>query len=147
MRAFDVLRCLCLPLNRHRYHGVSAPLDGFWYDTLPAMCEKLLHKLGQQKIHSLKPSSCIETVLAWMGEACQSRSLAYAADILCMQSFEKVKAVKLVPEEWTPENGLITATSKLKRPALHQRYADEVSQLYSQLSNSTSTNGPQVFSL
>lgn len=36
--------------------------------------------------------------------------------------FEQIKALRLLPDEWTPENGLMTAAQKLKRREVRARY-------------------------
>ena len=42
----------------------------------------------------------------------------------------RVRAVYLTLEPWSVENGLITPTMKLKRSAIEQRFAEEITQLY-----------------
>lgn len=64
--------------------------------------------------------------------------------LLCMQAFEKVKAIRLVTELFSVDNGLLTPTFKIKRPALRQKYTEEISKLYNELSQ-RATNGPQIF--
>lgn len=49
-----------------------------------------------------------------------------------LESHEKVGAVVVVSEEWTPENDVLTPTLKIKRHVLHQRYAERVEQLKGQ---------------
>ncbi|TPP53890.1 AMP-binding enzyme family protein [Leishmania donovani] len=45
-------------------------------------------------------------------------------------SFEVVQGVKLLNEEWTPENGVLTAAMKLKRRIINENYADVISKLF-----------------
>jgi long-chain acyl-CoA synthetase len=40
------------------------------------------------------------------------------------------RAVTLVTEPWTIENGLLTPTLKLKRGPLRNKFADEIQQMY-----------------
>ncbi|KAH6618147.1 hypothetical protein B0J18DRAFT_272587 [Chaetomium sp. MPI-SDFR-AT-0129] len=43
-----------------------------------------------------------------------------------LSGMETVAGVVLVEEEWTPANGLVTATQKLNRKAIRERYAKEI---------------------
>jgi long-chain acyl-CoA synthetase len=43
---------------------------------------------------------------------------------------EQVKAFRILDRPWGPETGELTATLKLKRRVIEQRYADEINQLY-----------------
>ena len=40
------------------------------------------------------------------------------------------RAVQLVTEPWTVDNGLMTPTLKLRRPQLMQKYAGEIAAMY-----------------
>jgi long-chain acyl-CoA synthetase len=44
--------------------------------------------------------------------------------------FEKLKKVILVAEEFSPENGTLTASMKLRRRAVEERYRQEIDQMY-----------------
>ncbi|KAK7195246.1 long-chain-fatty-acid-CoA ligase [Novymonas esmeraldas] len=46
------------------------------------------------------------------------------------RSFEIVQNVMLLDEEWTPENGVLTAAMKLKRRVVDEKYADVIKQLF-----------------
>jgi long-chain acyl-CoA synthetase len=41
-----------------------------------------------------------------------------------------VKHFVIVPDEWTPESGEVTASLKLKRRVVLERYADEINGMY-----------------
>ncbi|CCW71313.1 unnamed protein product [Phytomonas sp. Hart1] len=45
--------------------------------------------------------------------------------------FEHVRRVRILVDEWTPENGLTTASSKIRRPAIEKHYADVIQELFS----------------
>ena len=45
--------------------------------------------------------------------------------------FEVVKHVRVFADEWTPENGSLTAAMKLKRAAIEHRYADAIAGMFS----------------
>jgi long-chain acyl-CoA synthetase len=46
--------------------------------------------------------------------------------------FEKLKRVVLVPDEFTPENGTLTPTMKLRRRIVEERYRRQIDDLYAQ---------------
>jgi long-chain acyl-CoA synthetase len=46
--------------------------------------------------------------------------------------FEKLKRVILVPDEFTPDNGALTPTLKLRRRVIEERYKKEIDELYAQ---------------
>jgi long-chain acyl-CoA synthetase len=43
---------------------------------------------------------------------------------------EIVQKVHICTEEWTPQNGLLTAAQKLKRREIKQKYADAIKKMY-----------------
>ena len=47
-----------------------------------------------------------------------------------LANFERVKKVHLCEEDWTIENGMLTATQKLKRPAISERYKKAIQEMY-----------------
>lgn len=46
------------------------------------------------------------------------------------KSFEIVKKVVVLSDEWTPENGILTAAQKLKRREIDKRYATLIEELF-----------------
>jgi long-chain acyl-CoA synthetase len=46
--------------------------------------------------------------------------------------FEKLKRVMLVPDEFSAENGLLTASMKLRRRVVEERYRDRIEEMYAQ---------------
>ena len=46
--------------------------------------------------------------------------------------FEKLKRVLLVADEFTPDNGVLTPTMKLKRRVIEERYKKQIDELYAQ---------------
>ncbi len=42
----------------------------------------------------------------------------------------KVRSVYMTLEPWTIENGMITATMKLKRPEIEKQFAEQIRKLY-----------------
>lgn len=47
-----------------------------------------------------------------------------------LEKFEIPSKIKLLPEPWTPESGLVTAALKLKRENLKREFADDLAKLY-----------------
>lgn len=47
-----------------------------------------------------------------------------------LASFETLKRIHVVPDEWTPETGEMTTTMKLKRRVIEQRYVAEIVAMY-----------------
>ena len=47
-----------------------------------------------------------------------------------LQKFELPGAVKLCPELWTPDSGLVTAAFKLKRKNIQDHYQKEINRMY-----------------
>jgi len=47
-----------------------------------------------------------------------------------LQKFEIPGALKLCPEIWTPESGLVTAAFKLKRKPVQEFYQRDINMLY-----------------
>ncbi|KZT57572.1 long-chain-fatty-acid-CoA-ligase [Calocera cornea HHB12733] len=43
-----------------------------------------------------------------------------------LKGMETLQALVLTPDEWTPENGLVTAAQKLQRRKISERYMDEI---------------------
>ncbi|PON76407.1 2,3-dihydroxybenzoate-AMP ligase [Parasponia andersonii] len=56
-----------------------------------------------------------------------------------LRGFEYAKAVTLVPEQLSVENGLLTPTFKIKRPQAKAHFAKAISDMYSELSRSDPT--------
>src|ERR1019366_482415 len=46
--------------------------------------------------------------------------------------FEKLKRVLLVADEFTPDNGVLTPTMKLKRRVIEERYKKQIDEVYAQ---------------
>nr|CAB3491043.1 unnamed protein product [Digitaria exilis] len=57
-------------------------------------------------------------------------SLGKAAKQARLEKFEIPAKIKLVPEPWTPESGLVTAALKLKREIIKKAYEKDLAQLY-----------------
>jgi len=45
--------------------------------------------------------------------------------------FEQIKRFQLVAEEWTPQNGFLSPTLKLKRNVIEEYYAEKIEKLFS----------------
>jgi long-chain acyl-CoA synthetase len=53
---------------------------------------------------------------------------------------EQIKIFELVPDEWTPENDMLTPSLKKKRRNILDRYAGQVDQIYAEKPQTTSAN-------
>jgi long-chain acyl-CoA synthetase len=51
--------------------------------------------------------------------------------------FEKLKRVLLVADEFTPDNGIMTPTLKLRRRVVEERYRQQIDDLYTQAETAT----------
>jgi long-chain acyl-CoA synthetase len=51
--------------------------------------------------------------------------------------FEKLKRVILVPDEFTPDNGVLTPTMKLRRRVIEERYKQKIDELYAEAEATT----------
>lgn len=58
------------------------------------------------------------------------RSLSEVAKAAKLDKFELPAKIKLLPEPWTPESGLVTAALKVKREQLKARFKDELQKMY-----------------
>jgi long-chain acyl-CoA synthetase len=63
-------------------------------------------------------------------EVCALYEQRVAALLADRASFEQVRRVALVAEEWTPESGLLTPTLKVRRNRVLERYRDRIDALY-----------------
>jgi len=51
--------------------------------------------------------------------------------------FEKLKRVLVVADEFTPDNGIMTPTLKLRRRVIEERYRRQIDELYAQAEAAT----------
>ncbi|KAA8526635.1 hypothetical protein F0562_008162 [Nyssa sinensis] len=58
------------------------------------------------------------------------QSLSKVAKAAKLDKFEIPAKIKLIPDPWTPESGLVTAALKLKREQLKAKFKDELQKLY-----------------
>ena len=58
------------------------------------------------------------------------QSLAKEAKAANLDKFKLPAKIKLLPDPWTPESGLVTAALKLKREAVKAKFKDELEKLY-----------------
>lgn len=47
-----------------------------------------------------------------------------------LDKFEVPTKIRLLPEPWTPESGLVTAALKIKREQIKAKFKDELQKLY-----------------
>lgn len=58
------------------------------------------------------------------------QSLSQEAKSAKLDKFEMPAKIKLLPDSWTPESGLVTAALKLKREQVKAKFKDELQKLY-----------------
>lgn len=58
------------------------------------------------------------------------QSLSKVAKAAKLDKFETPAKIKLLPEQWTPESGLVTAALKIKREPLKAKFKNELQKLY-----------------
>ncbi|XP_059661276.1 long chain acyl-CoA synthetase 8 [Cornus florida] len=58
------------------------------------------------------------------------QSLSKVAKTAKLDKFETPAKIKLMPDPWTPESGLVTAALKIKREQLKARFKDDLEKLY-----------------
>eukprot|EP00898_Chlorokybus_atmophyticus_P002686 jgi/Chlat1/3418/Chrsp23S03748 len=66
-------------------------------------------------------------------EAAIIASLKQAAAQAQLRGFEQVKAIRVVPEPFSVENGLLTPSFKIKRPQAAAVFADAIAELYARV--------------
>jgi long-chain acyl-CoA synthetase len=54
--------------------------------------------------------------------------------------YRQVRNFALIPEAFTPENGLLTANGKLKREVINQKYRGEIEMMYSKQAAAVGSN-------
>ena len=65
----------------------------------------------------LKDQKFIDAAIASLGQTAKNNK---------RQGFEMIKNVRFYAEEWTPENGILTAAMKLKRREIDAKYAEDI---------------------
>ncbi|KAI3839344.1 hypothetical protein MKX03_022630 [Papaver bracteatum] len=58
------------------------------------------------------------------------QSLLKVAKAAKLDKFESPAKIKLLPDPWTPESGLVTAALKLKREQIKSKFKDDLNKLY-----------------
>lgn len=48
----------------------------------------------------------------------------------CYRAFERIADIAFVDEEFTPENGMMTQTAKIKKNVVLEKYADKIASMY-----------------
>ncbi|CAN4094513.1 unnamed protein product [Withania somnifera] len=90
--------------------------------------QKVLEKWAQEKGIEHRAFSDLCDKVEAVNEIQQS--LSKVAKAARLDKFEIPAKIKLVPEPWTPESGLVTAALKLKREPLKAKLKDELLKLY-----------------
>ncbi|KAL7707326.1 long chain fatty acid CoA ligase [Lotmaria passim] len=109
--------CVCVLVNPHRAYIALLALTNKKH--VEAFLEK--NKLSGSFPDVLQDKAFQKAVLH------SFQSTARAAN---RASFEVVQSVKLLTDEWTPENGVLTAAMKLKRSTVDEKYKKEIEELF-----------------
>ena len=64
-----------------------------------------------------------------IAHSCPVAQFLQAAKQARLEKFEIPAKIKLIPELWTPESGLVTAALKLKREIIKKAYEKDLAQL------------------
>ncbi|XP_011085413.1 long chain acyl-CoA synthetase 8 [Sesamum indicum] len=98
--------CVALVVPARQTLEGWAKESGIKYNDFPELCEKAEAKNEVQQ------------------------SLLKEAKAAKLDKFEIPAKIKLLPDPWTPESGLVTAALKLKREQLKAKFKDELDKLY-----------------
>ena len=50
-----------------------------------------------------------------------------------LQKFEIPRSVRLAPDPWTPDTGLVTAAFKIKRKVVEEKFKDDIEDMYKEI--------------
>ncbi|KAL5581686.1 hypothetical protein UlMin_014128 [Ulmus minor] len=98
--------CVALVVPVHQALEKWAQEAGIKYNDFPELCEK---------------AEAVNEV---------QQSLSKVAKATKLDKFETPAKIKLLPEQWTPESGLVTAALKIKREQLKAKFKNELDILY-----------------
>ncbi|PSS16071.1 Long chain acyl-CoA synthetase [Actinidia chinensis var. chinensis] len=98
--------CVALVVPIHQVLEKWAKEGGIKYTDFPDLCDKAeaVKEVQQSLLKVAKPAK--------------------------LEKFEIPAKIKLVPDAWTPESGLVTAALKLKREQLKAKFKDELRNMY-----------------
>jgi len=86
-------------------------------------------------VRDLKPSEPLAGPALCSSKAAEDfvlKSIAKVSQAAKLKPFEIVKNVRLVHEEWTPEDGILSSAGKIKRNVVKERYAELLDSMYAQ---------------
>lgn len=84
-------------------------------------------------VYLLEPMNCIDKHFSFAIYLAHNQVLFnfyQEAKSANLDKFELPAKIKLLPDPWTPESGLVTAALKLKREAVKAKFKDELEKLY-----------------
>ena len=90
--------------------------------------EKALMKLA----HRLNLENCELTSICNNDKITKMiyQEIEKTAQAMNLRKRELPLQIKLVPEQWSPDNGFLTAAMKLKRKNIHKHYEGQIDQLF-----------------
>jgi long-subunit acyl-CoA synthetase (AMP-forming) len=97
--------------------------------------QELVHIAQQEKVHTIRSDFILKTLHQ---SNLQKTTLIFSyicavgqlTVFLQLKGFEIIKNIYLEPEQWTIENGYLTPSMKLKRPAIKKKYQQIIEKLY-----------------
>ncbi|KAK3184564.1 hypothetical protein Dsin_031850 [Dipteronia sinensis] len=98
--------CVALVVPSYKALENWAQEAGINYQNFPELCEKT------------ETVSEVQQSLSKVGKAAK------------LDKFEIPAKIKLLPEPWTPESGLVTAALKIKRDQLKAKFKDDLQKMY-----------------
>ncbi|KAL8278789.1 hypothetical protein RQP46_008858 [Phenoliferia psychrophenolica] len=91
------------------------------------------HEGNLKSLASLAPESHGDLALLCKNQAVRDavlKELNLVGKKAGLKPLETMQTVVLTPEEWTPQNGLMTAAQKLQRKAIEKKYKPEIDAVY-----------------
>ncbi|OAD57993.1 Long-chain-fatty-acid--CoA ligase 3 [Eufriesea mexicana] len=118
LKTSPVVENICVYGDSHKTYTVALVVPNHYY------LEQIANNLGisGKSLEELCNNPEIEKAVL--------QELVEQAKKSKLQRFEIPGAIKLCPEQWTPDMGLVTAAFKLKRKAVQERYQADINRMY-----------------
>ncbi|KAJ1979893.1 long-chain fatty acid-CoA ligase [Dimargaris xerosporica] len=114
--------CVCADENRTRPVALVVP-DAQGVIHL-AKSQGLLDQIPDGHDHDMGQLTELREVKQAVMESCRDAAKSHK-----LASIEYLEDIYLVPDEWTPQNGMLTPAQKLNRRAVHRAYSEQLRNL------------------